>query len=116
MKRLLILIFMLTLFVFLGPHKALASEVPLYEYWNPYIGDHFYTININEIGRYPTNGYTFEGAACNVFDTYQAGTEPLLQLPSRRSLLHDRLERTRVRELRLVLRAGRVLRLHTGVV
>jgi hypothetical protein len=113
MKRLLTLLFMLALCMFLAPVNASAGEVPLFEYWNPYIGDHFYTININEIGQYPTNGYTFGGTAANVFDAGDGHRPalPLLQLPDRRPLLHDRLERTRLREFRMDLRAGRVLRL-----
>src|SRR5918992_2984170 len=79
MIRILTFLFMLALCMFLAPVKAAAGEVPLFEYWNPYIGDHFYTININEIGQYPTNGYTFEGTAANVFDTQETGTVPLFR-------------------------------------
>lgn len=77
MKRILTLLFTLALFVFLVPQKASATGTPLYEYWNPYIGDHFYTININELGTCPGNGWTFEGPACNVFSTQVTGTTPL---------------------------------------
>jgi hypothetical protein len=77
MKRVLTILFTLTLLMFLAPQKASATEVPLYQYWNPYIGDHFYTININEIGACPTNGYTLERTVCNVFDGYQSGTTAL---------------------------------------
>ncbi len=39
--------------------------VPLYRYWNPGIGDHFYTTNWNELGsgRY---GWGYEGIQCYV--------------------------------------------------
>ena len=79
MKRLLTLLFALALFVFITPQTASAAEVPLYQYWNPYIGDHFYTIDIDEIGAYPTNGYTLERTVCNVFDTQETGTTPLFR-------------------------------------
>jgi hypothetical protein len=77
MKRLIVLLFALALFVFITPPKAAAAEVPLYQYWNPIIGDHFYTININEIGACPTNGYTLERTVADVFDSYQSGTTAL---------------------------------------
>lgn len=79
MKRLFILLSTLALFVFITPLTASAGEVPLYEYWNPYIGDHFYTIDIDEIGACPTNGYTLEKVACNVFDSQETGTTPLFR-------------------------------------
>ena len=45
--------------------------VPLYRYWNPQIGDHFYTTNWNELGngRY---GWGYEGIQCYVH------TQPVL--------------------------------------
>jgi hypothetical protein len=79
MKRVLTLLFTLAVFAFLAPQTASAGQVPMYEYWNPTIGDHFYTIDINEIGQYPTNGYTFEGVAFRVFDTQEPGTTPLFR-------------------------------------
>ena len=79
MKRLVSLLFALALIVFLTPQNASAAQVPLYQYWNPTIGDHFYTIDINEIGQYPTNGYTLEKTACDVFDTQETGTVALFR-------------------------------------
>lgn len=77
MKRTLTLLFTLALFMFLVPQTISAAEVPLYQYYNPYTGDHFYTIDINELGYYPGNGWSFEKVACNVFDTQETGTTPL---------------------------------------
>jgi hypothetical protein len=79
MKHRLLILFTLALFVFLTPQRASATEVPLNQYWNPTIGDHFYTIDINEIGEYPTNGYTLERTVANVFDTEETGTTPLFR-------------------------------------
>ncbi|MCA9541390.1 MAG: S8 family serine peptidase, partial [Myxococcales bacterium] len=48
---------------------------PLYRYWNPRIGDHFYTTNFAELGtgRY---GYPYEGVQCQVNAT-RGGSVPL---------------------------------------
>ena len=88
MKRSVILLSALALFVFLTPQRASAAEVPLYQYWNPTIGDHFYTTDINEIGAYPTNGYTLERTVCNVFDSQETGTVPLYRYYSGLSTDH----------------------------
>jgi hypothetical protein len=79
MKRMLTLIFVLGVFAFLAPQKTQAAGVPMYEYWNPVVGDHFYTTNINELGYYPGNNWTFEGVAFNVYDTQVSGTTPLFR-------------------------------------
>ena len=68
MKRLLCLLFALAFFAFLSPQKAAAAEVPLYQYWNPTIGDHFYTVDFSTLG-YGADGYSLERVVCNVFDT-----------------------------------------------
>lgn len=54
-----------------------SGTTPLHRYWNPTLGDHFYTIDINEIGQYPTNGYTYEGEECYVYASQQTGTTEL---------------------------------------
>jgi hypothetical protein len=50
--------------------------VPLYRYWNPGIGDHFYTTNYNELGagRY---GWSYEGIQCHVYTTPAVDRAPL---------------------------------------
>jgi Repeat of unknown function (DUF5648) len=50
--------------------------IPLYRYWNPGNGDHFYTTNFWELagGKY---GYGYEGIACHVLSNWQAGAVPL---------------------------------------
>jgi hypothetical protein len=88
MKRLVILMSAFALFMFFTPQRAAAAEVPLYQYWNPTIGDHFYTTDINEIGEYPTNGYTLERTVANVFDSEETGTVPLYRYYSGTSTDH----------------------------
>jgi hypothetical protein len=53
-----------------------ATTTPLYRYWNPGIGDHFYTTNWSELGsgRY---GWGYEGIQCYVYASQQGGTVPL---------------------------------------
>jgi Subtilase family/Repeat of unknown function (DUF5648) len=53
-----------------------TATVALYRYWNPTIGDHFYTTNWSELGsgRY---GWNYEGVQCYVFGAQRAGTVPL---------------------------------------
>ncbi len=53
-----------------------GQRLPLYRYWNPGIGDHFYTTNWNELGtgRY---GWGYEGIQCYVSSQQQAGMIPL---------------------------------------
>ena len=53
-----------------------CGTVPLYRYWNPSIGDHFYTTNIEEIGtatpgQKGKHGYISEGVVCNVLASFQ---------------------------------------------
>jgi hypothetical protein len=45
---------------------AVANSVPLYRYWNPTIGDHFYTTNWAELGA-GNYGWGYEGIQCYVF-------------------------------------------------
>lgn len=40
--------------------------IPLYRYWNPENGDHFYTMNWSELGA-GGYGYTLEGIQCYVY-------------------------------------------------
>ena len=52
----------------------LAGDTPLYRYWNPNAGDHFYTI----VDRGPQIGdWEREGVACYVFSSQRDGTVPL---------------------------------------
>ena len=37
--------------------------VPLYRYWNPTIGDHYYTTDFNELGN-GAQGWSFERIEC----------------------------------------------------
>jgi C1A family cysteine protease len=59
-----------------APGPPVGPRVPLYRYWNPGIGDHFYTTNWNELGsgRY---GWGYEGIQCYVSGQSQAGMVPL---------------------------------------
>lgn len=54
----------------------LNSAVPLHRYWNPKIGDHFYTVNYNEIGG-GKNGYKYEGVQCEILQYQHSGSTPL---------------------------------------
>jgi C1A family cysteine protease len=58
-----------------GPSPSVIA-VPLYRYWNPSGGDHFYTTSWSELGlgRY---GWGFEGVQCYVAPSQEAGTVPL---------------------------------------
>ena len=53
-----------------------GTYVPLYRYWNPGIGDHFYTTNWAELGggRY---GWDYESVQCYVASAPRAGLVPL---------------------------------------
>ena len=53
-----------------------VKTVSLYRYWNPRLGDHFYTTNFRELGR-GRHGWHFEGIQCKVFPTRQPQTVPL---------------------------------------
>ena len=52
-----------------------SGTVPLYRYWNPTVGDHYYTTNFNELG-YGAYGWTFEHVECYVFPYQASGTVP----------------------------------------
>ncbi len=52
------------------------DPVPLYRYYNPYLGDHFYTIDFNNLG-YGNYGWSFEWVQCHVFPQQAPGTVPL---------------------------------------
>ena len=60
----------------LPPAPPVSARVPLYRYWNPAIGDHFYTTNWSELGsgRY---GWNYEGIQCFVSGQTQSGLVPL---------------------------------------
>jgi hypothetical protein len=47
-------------------------------YWNPTVGDHFYTTNWNELGN-GAYGWTFERVAAYIYPTQASGTTPLHQ-------------------------------------
>jgi subtilisin family serine protease len=53
-----------------------SGTVPLYRYWNPSIGDHFYTTDFNELG-YGASGWGFERIECHVYTQQAPGTVPL---------------------------------------
>jgi len=54
----------------------LLTTVPLYRYWNPSTGDHFYTTNFRELGN-GRFGYRPEGIQCHVLPQQRAGSIPL---------------------------------------
>src|SRR6476620_6040614 len=51
-------------------------DVALLRYWNPTLGDHFYTTDWSELGD-GKDGWTFEETQCYVAKTAQVGTVPL---------------------------------------
>lgn len=53
-----------------------VRTVPLYRYWNPRIGDHFYTTNWSELGS-GRSGWRYEGIQCYVFPRRIRGSVPL---------------------------------------
>lgn len=55
---------------------TLVRTVPLYRYWNPQIGDHFYTTNWRELER-GRSGWRYEGIQCYVFPQRIRGSVPL---------------------------------------
>lgn len=59
-----------------GGGETLIRLAALYRYWNPRIGDHFYTTNFGELGQ-GRHGWRLEGIQCYVFPTRHAGTVPL---------------------------------------
>ena len=52
------------------------TTVPLYRYWNPGIGDHFYTTNWAELGS-GRHGWGFEGIQCYVLPQQRVASVPL---------------------------------------
>ena len=50
--------------------------VPLYRYWNPGIGDHFYTTNFAELGQ-GRHGWRLEGIQSYVQPQRATGSQPL---------------------------------------
>ncbi|HXU83589.1 MAG TPA: S8 family serine peptidase, partial [Polyangia bacterium] len=50
--------------------------VPLHRYWNPLVGDHFYTTNWSELGN-GRGGWRYEGVQCHVYPLRLPGTVPL---------------------------------------
>ena len=50
--------------------------VPLYRYWNPGVGDHFYTTNWAELGG-GKHGWRYEGVQCHVFPSPVPSSVPL---------------------------------------
>jgi hypothetical protein len=53
-----------------------VATVPLYRYWNPGNGDHFYTTNWAELGG-GNHGWGYEGVQCHVLQQQRSGTVPL---------------------------------------
>ncbi len=53
-----------------------GRHVPLYRYWNPGIGDHFYTTSWAELGA-GRHGWGYEGVQCFIDATASAGLVPL---------------------------------------
>lgn len=56
--------------------EAQGEWVPLYRYWNPGIGDHFYTTNWDELG-FGASGWNLEGIQCRVHTQMGSGMVPL---------------------------------------
>ena len=62
--------------------QATSQIVPLYQYWNPHVHDHFYTKSIQEIGvttpgRKGHHGYIAQGVACHLLSAPCSGVVPL---------------------------------------
>ena len=61
---------------------AFPRVVPLYQYWNPRVSDHFYTRSIHEIGvttpgQHGRHGYIAQGVACHLLSAPRRGAVPL---------------------------------------
>lgn len=53
------------------------GTVAFLRYWNPNLGDHFYTIDEDELGPGGSQGFTFENIEAYVYPSAQTGTVPL---------------------------------------
>ena len=60
----------------LGVGLCRTTTTPFYRYWNPAVGDHFYTTNWGELnaGR---GGFGLDGVQCRIFPAPAAGTVAL---------------------------------------
>jgi Repeat of unknown function (DUF5648) len=57
------------------------GTVPLYRYFNPQSGDHFFTLNHEEgLNAVRVNGYQDEGVCCYVSPQQVSGTVPIFRL------------------------------------
>ena len=72
MRKQCVLLMAVLFFVFTAPPsmpegqgKPLSDLVPLYRYWNPTIGDHFYTTDFREL-RNGAQGWTIERVECYI--------------------------------------------------
>jgi hypothetical protein len=59
-----------------GGVVAGVRTTPLYRYWNPSGGDHFYTTNWSELGS-GRHGWSYEGVQCHVVPRRVTGAVPL---------------------------------------
>jgi hypothetical protein len=73
-----------------------VRTAPLYRYWKPAGGDHFYTTNFRELGR-GRLGYRYEGIQCYIFPRRVRGTVPLYRYWNPRIV--DHFYTTNFREL-----------------
>jgi len=53
-----------------------TATAALYRYWNPTVGDHFYTTNWSELGA-GNYGWSLEGVQCYAYTQQRQGTVPL---------------------------------------
>ena len=56
--------------------KATHSEVPLFRYYHPSAGDHFYTTSFQELGNGKT-GWKYEGIQCRILSARVRNSVPL---------------------------------------
>ena len=56
---------------------SIPNTVPLYRWWNPDKGDHFYTVSSEDIPGYQREGSLGDGVECYVFDSNVQNTVPL---------------------------------------
>ncbi|MBK8254890.1 MAG: S8 family serine peptidase [Polyangiaceae bacterium] len=64
------------MFASLGLGVTVTSAVALHRYWNPAIGDHFYTTSWSELGP-GKHGWNYEGVQCYIYPSAVSGTVPL---------------------------------------